>query len=46
MPDAINLYPLTLSDQLALTELGCAPVVSWEAGTDAMRLETHDGAPS
>lgn len=39
-------YPFTLSDQRARTELGYAPVVSWQEGIEAMRLATHDGAPS
>jgi nucleoside-diphosphate-sugar epimerase len=39
-------HPFTLSDQRARTELGYAPVVSWQEGIEAMRLATHDGDPA
>jgi hypothetical protein len=34
-------YTFTLSDQRARTELGYAPVVSFQEGIDAMRLATR-----
>jgi nucleoside-diphosphate-sugar epimerase len=35
-------YPFTISDQRARTELGYAPVVSWQEGIEAMRLAPHE----
>jgi nucleoside-diphosphate-sugar epimerase len=36
-------YPFTLSDQRARTELGYAPLVSWQGGIAAMNVGTRKG---
>jgi len=36
-------YPFTLSDQRARTELGYAPIVSWQEGIEAMDGATRNG---